>query len=51
MLFGYVRVKLLKPKNPNLQFDALLKEGFSEKNIYRRWFSSGQIRNVDDLDL
>jgi len=34
MLFGYVRVST-KSQNPNLQIDALLKEGVKEKNIFR----------------
>ena len=49
MLFGYVRVST-KTQNPNLQIDALLKEGVSEKNIYRD-VSSGAKAERHDLDL
>ena len=49
MLFGYVRVST-KIQNPNLQIDALLKEGVSEKNIYRD-VSSGAKSERHDLDL
>ena len=49
MLFGYVRVST-KAQNPNLQIDALLKEGVSEKNIYRD-VSSGAKSERHDLDL
>lgn len=49
MLFGYVRVST-KIQNPNLQIDALLKEGVSEKNIYRD-VSSGAKAKRHDLDL
>ncbi len=49
MLFGYVRVST-KNQNPNLQIDALLKEGISEKNIYRD-VSSGAKSERHDLDL
>ena len=49
MLFGYVRVST-KTQNPNLQIDALLKEGISEKNIYRD-VSSGAKAERHDLDL
>ena len=49
MLFGYVRVST-KIQNPNLQIDALLKEGVSEKNIYRD-VSSGAKAERHDLDL
>jgi len=49
MLFGYVRVST-KTQNPSLQIDALLKEGVSEKNIYRD-VSSGAKAERHDLDL
>ncbi len=49
MLFGYVRVST-KIQNPNLQIDALLKEGVTEKNIYRD-VSSGAKAERHDLDL
>src|SRR5680860_191536 len=49
MLLGYVRVST-KSQNPNLQIDALLKEGVSEKNIYRD-VSSGAKAERNDLDL
>lgn len=49
MLFGYVRVST-KTQNPNLQIDALLKEGVSEKNMYRD-VSSGAKAERHDLDL
>jgi len=49
MLFGYVRVST-KTQNPNLQIDALLKEGFSEKNIYSD-VSSGAKSQRHDLDI
>ena len=49
MLFGYVRVST-KTQNPSLQIDALLKEGVTEKNIYRD-VSSGAKADRHDLDL
>ncbi|PCJ98719.1 MAG: resolvase [Flavobacteriaceae bacterium] len=49
MIFGYVRIST-KSQNPNLQIDALLKEGVSEKNIYRD-ISSGAKAERHDLDL
>jgi DNA invertase Pin-like site-specific DNA recombinase len=49
MLFGYVRVNT-KTQNPSLQIDALLKEGVTEKNIYRD-VSSGAKAERHDLDL
>lgn len=49
MLFGYVRVST-KTQNPNLQIDALLKEGVSEKNIYSD-VSSGAKSERHDLDI
>tara|TARA_R110000868_G_scaffold31722_3_gene116205 strand:- start:20152 stop:20820 length:669 start_codon:yes stop_codon:yes gene_type:complete len=49
MLFGYVRVST-KTQNPSLQIDALLKEGVTEKNIYRD-VSSGAKAERHDLDL
>lgn len=49
MLFGYVRVST-KTQNPSLQIDALLKEGVSEKNIFRD-VSSGAKSERHDLDL
>ena len=49
MMFGYVRVST-KSQNPSLQIDALLKEGVSEKNIYRD-VSSGAKSERHDLDL
>ncbi len=49
MLFGYVRVST-KSQNPNLQIDALLKEGVSMKNIYRD-VSSGAKKERHNLDL
>ena len=49
MTFGYVRVST-KSQNPSLQIDALLKEGVSEKNIYRD-VSSGAKSERHDLDL
>lgn len=49
MLFGYVRVST-KTQNPNIQIDDLLKEGVSEKNIYRD-VSSGAKAERHDLDL
>src|SRR5680860_1278376 len=48
MLCGYVQVST-KSQNPNLQIDALLKEGVTEKNIYRD-FSSGAKSERHDLD-
>ncbi len=38
MLFGYVRVST-KSQNPNLQIDALLREGVQERKIYGEVFS------------
>ena len=49
MLFGYVRVST-KTQNSNLQIDALLKEGVSEKNIYSD-ISSGAKSERHDLDI
>ena len=49
MLFGYVRVST-KIQNPSLQIDALLKEGVTEKNIFRD-VSSGAMAERHDLDL
>ena len=49
MLFGYVRVST-KIQNPNLQIDALLKEGVTERNIFRD-VSSGAKSERHDLDL
>ncbi|MBL4879743.1 MAG: recombinase family protein [Oleispira sp.] len=49
MKFGYVRIST-KSQNPNLQIDALLKEGISEKNIYSD-VSSGAKAERHDLDL
>lgn len=49
MLFGYVRVST-KTQNPNLQIDALLKEGVLEKNIYSD-VSSGAKSERHDLDI
>jgi len=49
MLFGYVRVST-NTQNPNLQIDALLKEGVSEKNIYSD-VSSGAKSERHDLDI
>ena len=49
MKFGYVRVST-KIQNPNLQIDALLKEGISEKNIYSD-ISSGAKSERHDLDI
>lgn len=49
MLFGYVRIST-KSQNPSLQIDALLKEGVTEKNIYRD-VSSGAKAERHDLDL
>lgn len=49
MLFGYVRDST-KTQNPNLQIDALLKEGVSEKNIYSD-VSSGAKSERHDLDI
>lgn len=48
MLCGYVQVST-KSQNSNLQIDALLKEGVTEKNIYRD-FSSGAKSERHDLD-
>jgi len=49
MLFGYVRVST-KSQNPNLQIDALFKEGVAEKNIYRDVSSDAKAER-HDLDL
>jgi DNA invertase Pin-like site-specific DNA recombinase len=49
MLFGYVRVST-KTQNPNLQVDALLKEGVLEKNLYQD-VSSGAKAERHDLEL
>src|SRR5680860_172731 len=49
MLSGYVRVST-KSQNPNLQIDALFKEGVAEKNIYRDVSSDAKAER-HDLDL